>query len=263
MIERMSMSFVFVTGFWLFLALDLQAANGLQPAQIEKFKLECWPDPAYDVELNFAPVRRLASDSRAQGKWSYELVSDARQYPQGRVNLPAEGAVRVDLVTQLNQKDSGMGEGYLWNVIVAPKVKHWRFGGHWPVKQAITEYQRIADRRDSLISVATLSEYNGDPVHTQISPKDIDSAGTLNSAWETLFGQKIVSMLVYPASKGEGGYSLTFYYMPTPALRLINQEGYRWPSFKHVDSEGKVYGFLLTADGECLASTSVDVESAN
>ncbi|NNE63088.1 MAG: hypothetical protein HKN34_03310, partial [Gammaproteobacteria bacterium] len=103
------------------------------------------------------------------------------------------------------------------------------------------------------------SVYNGDPVHTRISPKDIDSAGTLNSAWETLFGEKIVSRLVYPASKGQGDYSLTFYYMPTPALRLINEEGYRWPSFKHVDQQGKVYGFVLSAEGECLASTAVDV----
>lgn len=58
-------------------------------------------------------------------------------------------------------------------------------------------------------------------------------------------GEKIVSKLVYPASKGQEGYSLTFYYMPTPALRLINAEGYRWPSFKHVDQQGRVYGFVL------------------
>ena len=29
---------------------------------------------------------------------------------------------------------------------------------------------------------------------------------------------------------------MTFYYVPTPALRLINEDGYKWPSFKHVDS---------------------------
>ncbi len=162
-------------------------------------------------------------------------------------------------MTQLNQKDSDIGEGYLWNVIVAPKVKNWHFGGHWPTKRPITEYQRMSDKRDSLISVASLSVYNGHPVHTRIPPKDIDSAGTLNSAWETLFGEKIVSRLVYPASKAAEGYSLTFYYVPRPALRLINQEGYRWPSFKHVDQPGRVYGFVLSAEGECLASTAVDV----
>ena len=239
--------------------VQVQAANGLQQVEIEKFRLECWSNPAYEIELNFAPVRRLSNESRLEGKWSYEFTSDDIQYPGARVKLPAGAAARVDLVTQLKQKDSNVDESYLWNVIVAPKVKNWRFGGHWPTKKSITEYQRMADKRDSLISVASLSIYNGDPVHTRISPKDIDSAGTLNSAWETLFGEKIVSRLVYPASKGQEGYSLTFYYMPTPALRLINEEGYRWPSFKHVDQQGKVYGFVLSAEGECLASTVVDV----
>lgn len=247
----------------LMAVFHLQAADGLQAETIEKFKFECWPNPAYDVELSFAPVRRLSSETREPGRWSYELLSDEKQYPLGKVELPAEGAVRVDLVTQLNRKESDVGESYLWNVIVAPKVSNWRFGGHWPRKQAITNYQRITGKRDALINVATLSEYRGDPVHTQISPKDIDSSGTLNSAWETLFGKKIVSTLVYPASKAQQGYSLTFYYLPTPALRLINPEGYRWPSFKHVDREGKVYGFLLTPDGECLASASVMVESGD
>lgn len=235
------------------------SAGGLQQVEIEKFRLECWSNPAYDIELKFAPVRRLADESRPKGKWSYEFINDDGQNSEATVKLPASAAARVDLVTQLNQKDSDIGESYLWNVIVAPKVSKWRFGGHWPAKKSISEYQRMTHKRDSLISVASLSVYNDEPVHTRIPPKDIDSAGTLNSAWETLFGEKIVSRLVYPASKGEGGYSLTFYYMPTPALRFINEEGYRWPSFKHVDQPGKVYGFVLSPEGECLASTAVDV----
>jgi hypothetical protein len=239
--------------------LQAQASSGLQQAEIEKFRLQCWSDPAYDIELKFAPVRRLADESRLEGKWSYEFINDDSRYAEARVKLPTGAAARVDLVAQLNQKDSDVGESYLWNVIVAPKVKNWDFGGHWPARKSITEYQRMTDKRDSLISVASLSVYDGDPVHPRSSPNDIDSAGTLNSAWETLFGEKIVSRLVYPASKGQGGYSLTFYYMPTPALRLINEQGYRWPSFKHVDQQGKVYGFVLSAEGECLASTAVDV----
>ncbi len=256
-----SVSYFYLLILFSFLIFQAHAAGGLRQAEIEKFRLECWSNPAYDLELKFAPVRRLVNDSRRQGSWSYEFTSVNNRYPEDRVSLPKSGAVRVDLVTRLNQKDSDFGEGYLWNVIVAPKVKNWRFGGHWPVKKSITEYQHMADKRDSLINVASLSVYNGHPVHTLISPKDIDSAGTLNGAWESLFGEKIVSRLVYPASKGRDGYSLTFYYMPIPSLQLINQNGYKWPSFKHVDRPGKVYGFVLNSDGECLASTSVDVNS--
>ena len=139
----------------------------------------------------------------------------------------------------------------------------WGFGGHWPTTKPINEYQRLRNKRESLISMATLSAHEGQPVHTKISPRDIDSAGTLNNAWEDIFGIKIVTNLVYPATKGaqsgQRGYSLTFYYVPTPALRFINEKGYKWPSFKHIDKPGKIYGFVLTPEGECLAWDSVDV----
>lgn len=258
--QFLAYSVLVVSGFYSFPAY---VDDGLRESAVENFKLECWSNPKYDLALNFSPVRRLPESSQSEGKWSYQFLSDERLYPQQKVSLPDSGAVRVDLVTQLNQKDSDIGESYLWNVIVAPKVKGWTFGGHWPTKKPITEYLRLKEKRDSLVSMATLSIHNGHPVHTQILPKDIDSAGTLNNAWENLFGSKIVSSLVYPASKGNepqhGDYSLTFYYMPTPELRLINVDGYKWPSFKHVDHQGKVYGFVLSPDGECLASTSVKV----
>lgn len=258
--QFLTYSVLLLSGFYSFPAY---ADDGLQKATVEKFKLECWSNPKYDLLLSFAPVRKLSREERQKGKWSYQFLGENRLYPQQRVELPDVGAIRVDLVTQLNQKDSDIGESYLWNVIVAPKVKSWGFGGHWPTKKPITEYLRLKEKRNSLVSMATLSTHNEDPVHTQIPPKDIDSAGTLNNAWENLFGSKIVSSLVYPASKGNrpqhGDYSLTFYYMPIPELGLINADGYKWPSFKHVDREGKVYGFVLTPDGECLASTSVNV----
>jgi len=242
---------------------SIHAGAGLQEQAVEKFKLECWPNAGYDLDLSFSPVGRLSGDTRAEGKWSYQFLSDNRRYPQEQVSLPKRAAARVDLVTQLNQKDTDVGESYLWNVIIAPSVKGWKFGGHWPIKKPINEYSRLKNKRESLISIATLSVHDRHPVHTKILPKDIDTAGTLNSAWEDIFGEKIISNLVYPASKdanpGHNGYSLTFYYMPTPAHRLINEDGYKWPSFKHVDRPGKVYGFVLTPDGECLASASVNV----
>ena len=201
---------IVLSGLASLCVLQTAVASGLQQAEIEKFRLECWSSAAYDIELKFAPVRKLTRESRQPGQWSYEYASDENRYPAEGVRLPASGAVRVDLVTRLNQKDSGFGESYLWNVIVAPKVENWHFGAHWPIKKPISEYRRMADKRDSLINVAALSIHNGHPVHTQISPKDIDSAGTLNRSWESLFGEKIVSRLVYPASKGQQDYSLTF-----------------------------------------------------
>ena len=239
------------------------ANNVLEVDDVEKFKFECIQNPQYNMEFKFAPVKRLAEEQKPDGQWSYEFTTADKQYAEKQIQLPESGAVRVDLVMQLNKSDSEIGEGYLWNVIVAPSVNGWGFGGYWPTKKPVTQYPRLLDKRESLVSMATLSTYDGQPVHTKIPPKDIDSAGTLNNAWEDIFGKKIVSNLLYPGSKGaqsgQVGYTLTFYYVPTPALRLINEGGYKWPSFKHVDKEGKVFGFVLTSDGECLAWDSIDV----
>lgn len=239
------------------------AGRVLEEADVEKFTWNCDSSQGNGLEFKFSPVRRLSEESRAEGQWSYEFATEDEKYPDNKVSLPVSGAVRVDLVTQLNKSDSDIGEGYLWNVIVAPTVNGWGFGGHWPSKKPITEYQRLKNKKESLINMAMLSVQDGQPVHTKISPQDIDSAGTLNNAWEDIFGRKIVSNLVYPGSKGarsdQSGYSLTFYYVPTPALRFINEDGYKWPSFKHIDKEGKVFGFVLTPEGECLAWNSIDI----
>ena len=239
-------------------------ANGvLGSSDVDKFKFGCWPNSNYDISLDFAPVRKLPKEDVLEGQWSYEYISSDRQYKDGVIKLSKKGAVRVDLVSKLEQSNSSIEESYLWHVIVAPKVDGWGFGGHWPTKKPITEYERLGSKRESLVNLAVLSTHEGQPVHTTIESKDIDNAGTLNKAWVDIFGEKIVSNLVYPSSKGsktgKEGYSLTFYYVPTPALRLISQNGHRWPSFKHIDKPGKVYGFVLTPKGECLAWDSVDV----
>ena len=239
------------------------ADDVLKKDDVENFRFECWPNEDYNLDFRFAPVRQLSEESRSEGQWSYEFVTDNKQYPGNRIKLPESGAVRVDLVLILKKSDSAKDESYLWLVIVAPRVTGWGFGGHWPTKKSIIEYQRLRGKKESLINMARLSADDGQPVHTKISPKDIDSAGTLNNSWEDIFGSKIVSNLVYPSSKGaqsgQRGYSLTFYYVPTPKLRFINEKGYKWPLFKHVDNTGKVYGLVLTPEGECLTWNSIDV----
>lgn len=256
---------------WSYFALILlaatisatQAGNMLEAVDVEKFRFECWSSQEYDLEFKFSPVRKLPQKSRSKGRWAYEFATKDKLYPENRIILPEQSAVRADLVMHLKLSSSTIGESYLWNVIVAPSVNGWKFGGHWPTNKPITGYERMKSKRESLVNMATLSAHNGQPVHTKIPPKDIDSAGTLNNAWEDVFGKKIVSSLVYPGSKGaqsnQTGYSLTFYYVPTPALRYINKDGYKWPSFKHIDKAGTAFGFVLTPEGECLASTSIEI----
>lgn len=239
-----------------------QADHALERVAVENFRYECSSNSKYKLRVQFSPVKKIAGESKENRQWSYEFLTADKQYPENKIKLPANAAVRADLVLQLGRSNSGVAENYLWNVIVAPTVNGWKYGGHWPAKKSVTEYQRLKGKRQSLIDMATLSAYEEQPVHTKIPPKDVDKAGTLNDAWVDVFGRKIVE-LVYAASKGalsgHSGYSLTFYYVPTPALRYINRKGYKWPSFKHVDKEGKVFGFVLTPDGECLAWSSVDV----
>ena len=228
-----------------------------------EFGFECWPNNDYDIDIQFAPVKRISEGSRVDGKWSYEFTNSEMKYPDNKIKLPTNKAVRVDFVSVLNKSKSTVGESYLWHVIVSPTVTGWGFGAHWPTTKPLNKYGRLSKKRNSLINMARMSAHKGQPVHTKIPLRDIDSTGTLNNAWEDIFGEKIVSNLVYPgtrgAKSGNQGYSLTFYHVPTPSLQLINEEGYKWPSFKHVDKTGKVYGFILTPDGKCLDWASVEI----
>lgn len=261
-------SFRWVLQFVLFILLSFGVSSSfagdvLEENDVEKFRFECWPNEDYDIEIRFAPVRKRAEDSMANGQWSYEFANNEEKYPDNKIKLPKNAAARVDFVSVLKKSESTIGESYLWHVIVSPTVTGWGFGAHWPTTKAMNTYERLSEKRESLINMAKMSTHEGQPVHTKIPLGDIDSAGTLNSAWEDIFGKKIVSNLVYPSTRGarsgRRGYSLTFYHVPTPSLKLINDEGYKWPSFKHVDKAGKVYGFVLTPDGKCLGWNSVEI----
>ena len=248
------------------MCLSTLAFSALTQTDLENFKYQCAPDMEYDLAINFAPVKKLAGNMKATGQWSYEYLTADKQFSGRQITLPKNGAARVDLVFQLNASDSNKPENYMWQVIAAPTVTGWKYGGHWATKLPVTAYQRLKAKRQSLITLATLSAHKGQPVHSKISPKDVDKSGTLNNAWADLFGDGIMD-LVYAASNkssfshstNQVSYSLTFYYVPTPALRFINDNGYKWPSFKHVDQPGTVFGFALTPGGDCLNWSSIDV----
>lgn len=238
------------------------ASSALTQTDVENFKYQCTPNLEYDLDTFFAPVKKVSGQMKAAGQWSYEYLTEDKQFSNRQIKLPGKGAARVDMVLQLNASDSDLAESYLWQVIVAPRVKGWKFGGHWATRVPVTALQRLKLKRPALITMATLSAFNGQPVHSLISPRDVDKSETLNNAWVEVFGQGIVN-LVYSGSETEQSqqteYSLTFYYVPTPALRFINDNGYKWPSFKHVDRPGTVFGFVLTPDGDCLNWSSIDV----
>ncbi|MFT5658861.1 MAG: hypothetical protein ACI9KN_002142 [Gammaproteobacteria bacterium] len=246
----------------LLIFLSTDATSALTSTTIENFKYQCSPNTEYDLYVSFAPVKKLAEQLKPARQWSYEYLTEDRQFLNRQIKLPEKGAARVDVVLQLNRSESAKTESYLWQVIIAPKVKDWSYGGHWATKLPVTAYQRLQHKRSSLIVMATLSALNGQPVHSKISPQDVDKAGTLNKGWVDVFGAKIID-LVYagsdPAALGKTGYSATFYYVPTPTLSIINRNGYKWPSVKHVDRPGTVFSFVLTPEGECLNWNSIDV----
>lgn len=258
----MSRQALFICRILLLMSLSAQSSAALTLSAVENYKYQCSPNTQYDLDVIFAPVQKISRPPETEAQWSYKYLTKNRRFSNKQVELPKRGAARVDIVLQLNRSDSTKAESYLWQVIIAPKVKGWRYGGHWAAKLPVTAYQRMQHKRASLIAMATLSAENEQPVHSKIPPQDVDKAGTLNKSWIDVFGEKIVD-LVYagsePSASSGNGYSVTFYYVPTPTLRLISKNGYKWPSTKHVDRPGVVFGFVLTPEGECLSWNSIDI----
>jgi hypothetical protein len=261
MIGSRNICLFFISIQIIFINFNSFADDVLDENDVSKFQYECRATEGYNIDLKFAPVEKLSEEFKSEDQWSYKFVD--KQYPKTGIKLSEDGSVRVDLVLILKRSESEIGESYLWNVIVGPRNTGWKFGGFWPTKESIHDYLRLSKKVESLIDIATLSSFSDGFVHTQIPYEDVDKSTKLNSAWIDLFGEKIVSDLVYSGTSGAindlEGYSLTFYHVPTPALRLINDDGYKWPSFKHIDKPGKVFGFVLSPDGKCLAETSIKV----
>ena len=79
------------------------ASNFLEQEDVEKFIFECRPNQEYDLELKFSPVMRLSGESRTAGQWSYEFLTEDKQYPDNKISLPARGRVRADSVAILTR----------------------------------------------------------------------------------------------------------------------------------------------------------------
>lgn len=239
------------------------ADDVLSEKEVSDFQFECESITGYDIDLKFAPVRKISEELKHEDQWSYEFTTDDKKYPKTGIKLPMDGSVRVDLVLTIKRSKSKIGESYLWNVIVGPRNYGWGFGGFWPTEKSINDYDRLRHKKESLKKIAKLSRQSDGYVHSKIPIENIGESLKLNSAWIDIFGEKVVSDLVYSGTNGANnnkeGYSLTFYHVPTPAVHLINDNGYKWPSFKHIDKPGKVFGFVLTPDGKCLAGTSINV----
>jgi len=256
--------YVFSSLVFFMLCMPAFSKDALTQEAVESYKKKCWPSPDYKVGLKFAPIRKLPEGRVVNEQWGFEYINDEAQYSNNKVKLPVNGAKKIDSVLILNKSESTKKESYLWHVVATPTVVGWRYGGHWPLgkEKDITKFSGLVDKKLSLINVATLSVYNGDPVYTNIDISDVDKSGDLKKAWEKIFSEDIVTLL-YDAFKGASngvkGYSLTFFYVPTPTLNLINKNGYRWPTSKHVDRAGFAYSFVLTPEGNCIASRSIEI----
>jgi len=256
--------YIFSSLVFFILCMPVFSKDFLTQEAVENYKKKCWPSPDYKVDLRFAPIRGLPKDRVIKEQWGFEYTSKGAQYANNKVELPVRGAKKIDSVLTLNKSESTKRESYLWHVVATPTVVGWRYGGHWPLgeEKDITKFSRLKDKKFSLINVTTLSVYNGDPVYTNIDISDVDKSGDLKKAWEKIFSEDIVTLL-YDAFKGASnggkGYSLTFFYVPTPTLNLINKNGYRWPTSKHVDRPGFAYSFVLTPEGSCIASNLIEI----
>lgn len=248
MFNRVNFYRISIVGLLSLIGISTGVNAEIQVGDLEDYEILCESSADYNVEFEFSP-----EGNRFLGK---------------TISLFTDKATPIKMVLQLNRSDSDIGESYLWAVVASPALPGFRFGGELIDKKAqgkrlVDRYKALSPKRDSLNKMATLSRFNDQPVHTTIKSRKIDKSESLNNAWINVFGNKIID-LVYKGtrdkkSREKRAYTLTFYYVHTPTLKIINSNGYHWPLLKHVGRAGKIFGFVLTPNGDCLESVSVEM----
>ncbi len=226
------------------------------------------------------------------GKTSYDNdIYELMENSEDKVWLAQEIELKKEVAKKPKNIPSGEGKWhkYIWIVISAPPILDSKQPMNAMVREKDAEKAkakgRIKESSDegtgTLITISDhwkISRIRDDNLEYQIllhmDQKLSDEDQTdINNFWKALVSNQAFDNLVWESKEerelndndlAPNAYNHTFYFWPIPALgnNKYGRHELRNASSRRVVGPGKVYGFALDSDGQCLAATSVDVKKA-
>ena len=235
---------------------DPQEVDGLT-----SFSRICRPvrDSGLTFRISFAPLRDLAPGELPRyGTWPHVYETKEMQYPGNTYTLGNQPEDRIELVSTLERPATDVQlPAYIWHVISVPSPPD-------PVAGYIARYdeffreQEVWDNSEYL----TLEESIRPPTLAFIIPGlDESVISDLTTIWTDTFTETAMNQLVLRSYGPSGLYTHTFIYQQMPgAVEEINGDvGDRRNSSRTVETDGIAFGLVLDPEGNCLASTSLNL----
>ncbi len=209
--------------------------------------------------VSFAPLRELApAEQPRYGTWPYAYRTTDEQYPGNTYTLGNQPEDRIELVSTLPRPARATHlPAYIWHVISVP-TPPGRGAGY------VARYEEFFDEQD----VWDASEYL--TLQRSIDPPTLlfvdqglpeNVLSDITTIWLDTLTETAMDQLVLRSFESPGLYTHTFVYQQMPAsVQEINGDvGDRRNSSRAVHAEGIAFGLVLDPEGNCLASTSLNL----
>ena len=239
---------------------DPQEVSGLT-----NFSRICRPvsDSGLTFRVSFAPLRDLApGESPPYGTWPYAYKTNDKQYPGNTYTLGSQPEDRIELVSTLERPRAATQlPAYIWHVISVPSPPA-RGAGYVARYEEFFHEQDVWDNSEYL----TLQRSIDPPTLLYVDqslPENVVS--DITSIWTDTFEENAMDELVLNSFESSGLYTHTFIYQQMPGVveEINGDVGDRRNSSRAVHASGIAFGLILDPDGNCLASTSLNLVTAD
>ena len=229
--------------------------------ELTNFSRICGParNSGLTFHVTFAPLRDLApGDAPRYGTWEYAYETDEQQYPGNTYTLSNEREDRIELVSTLPRPAPGTQlPAYIWHVISVP-TPPGRGAGY------VARYEEFFDEQDVWDNSTYLTlQRSVDPPTLLFVDQNLPEGvlSDITTIWMDTFTETAMDQLVLRSFESPGLYTHTFIYQQMPgSVDDINDDvGDRRNSSRAVHLNGMAFGLVLDPEGNCLASTSLDL----
>lgn len=220
------------------------------------------------VEARFAPIRELRSGERPRyGTWGYAYETSDQQYPGNEFVLRHNGnPARIHFVSTMRRPTSANNlPPYLWHVISTPTPNDSRAG-------FVARHEEFSQREGNVwgedYDYLLFSNVEGDEENDQGFLLYVDRGlgedliADIRRIWIATFDRAMTRLVLPSHGLTTNLYTHTFVYVDAArdVADINGNVGDRRNSSRRVTGTGTVYGFVLSANGSCLASASIEAK---
>jgi hypothetical protein len=210
--------------------------------------------------VGFGDIKTKSTSQQSES--NYYVV---KEYENDEYHKIYEGYQKIWFYSTVQKNRSGETPEYIWHVIAIPsEIQHkYKIRGYMnaaTINEAVEREIITNNEKYYLIDNDSFHDYNGGNVrfYTNNSSDESTIKRGINRIWEKLLSHRNMNAVYFEINKEKDNvhlyYDFTFILYPINANpdNINTTRGYLIPSSKLIKRKGKVYGFVLNEEKECV-----------